>query len=260
MTERAALLEDAVSRLTAQREGADQALRLSEIEFLLSAAEQRVQLFGDLPTALAAMQLAADTLDSLEEPAFAPLKLTLAAELEQLRQSPASNLEAARRRLADLMLGLERLPAAPKRRAAEQVEQARWKQILDQLVRIRPLSEGQAVLTPLERATRMASLRLQLGLALAALEAGRSTQLRDSVQLARQDLVALFDPDAPAVVSASALLDELEALPLQPATDDIGATLRELRAIRAARSANAQIGPRSNPAPATEATLEVEAQ
>lgn len=240
MTERAALLEDAVNRLTAQRESAVQTLRLSEIEFLLSFAEQRLQLFADLPTALRALTLAADGLNSIEEPAFAPLKQTLAAEIEQLRALSGQSTETARRRLAELMLGVEQLPRARERRAAEEVEQARWKQILDQLVRVRPLSEGQGVLTPLERATRVASLRLQLGLALAALDRGQQAQLRQSIELAQQDYRALFDAEAAQVVAGQSLLDQLQTLELSPKLPTMGTTLRELRAIRAARSATAQ--------------------
>ena len=138
------------------------------------------------------------------------------------------------------MLGVEQLPRARERRAAEEVEQARWKQILDQLVRVRPLSEGQGVLTPLERATRVASLRLQLGLALAALDRGQQAQLRQSIELAQQDYRALFDAEAAQVVAGQSLLDQLQTLELSPKLPTMGTTLRELRAIRAARSATAQ--------------------
>ena len=258
MTERAALLEDAVSRLTAQREGADQVLRLSEIEFLLSYAEQRLMLFSDLQAAIKAMELAARSLDIIEEPAFAPLKQTLAAELEQLGQVPSDQRQQARRRLSDLLLGLEALPPAPERQLADAAEQSRWRQLLDQLITVRRLSDTQALLTPLERATRVASLRLQLGLALAALEQRRSEMLKDAVKVAQQDYQALFDPKAPAVVAGQSLLDELELIELNAQLPSIGTTLRELRAIRAARSVNAQAAAAERDVPP--APIEVESQ
>ena len=258
MTERAALLEDAVSRLTAQRESADQVLRLSEIEFLLSYAEQRLMLFSDLQAAIKALDLAASSLGTIEEPAFAPLKQTLAAELEQLRQVPIDQRQQARRRLTDLLLGIDKLPPARERQLADQAEQSRWRQLLGQLITVRRLSDTQALLTPLERATRVASLRLQLGLAVAALEQRRSEMLRDAVKVAQQDYKALFDPEAPAVVAGQSLLDELEVIELNAQLPSIGTTLRELRAIRAARSVNAQAAAAERDVPP--APIEVESQ
>src|SRR5690606_39233178 len=67
--QRAALLEDSVQRLADPARDAARALRLDEIELLLSQGQQRLVLAGDVDGARRAYAMAARLLDALTAPA-----------------------------------------------------------------------------------------------------------------------------------------------------------------------------------------------
>jgi uroporphyrin-3 C-methyltransferase len=72
--QRAALLEDSVSKLADPDRHGAQALRLDEVEMLLGMAQQRLQLASDLDGARRAYALAAGLLDGIDDPAYLSLR------------------------------------------------------------------------------------------------------------------------------------------------------------------------------------------
>jgi len=235
IAERSLRLEEAVAALAETRERGDTGLRLNEIEFLLQMAQERLQLFADVDAALAALDLAQGSLDTLRDPAYAGLRSALAAERQLLRDLPPDPGPALRRRISDLVLALPGLPdAMPDDRG--DTDDSRLRQVLDRMVTVRRISESQAVLTPLERASRRAALQLNLGLALAAIETGDEAAWRDALQRALGGFADLFDPAAAPTRAARAVLEEAVELPVLRPVPALGGTLRELRAIRATRS------------------------
>ncbi|MFP5374236.1 MAG: uroporphyrinogen-III C-methyltransferase [Gammaproteobacteria bacterium] len=228
--QRAALLEDTLSRLSdPDRQGA-QSLRLDEAEFLLSAAAQRLELAGDLDGARRAYELAAGALDGIDDPAWLSLRQTLAQEraaLADLDEHPravaAGRLDAFEAALSGLP---ERAAARPDAPAP-----AWWRRLLTRLVQARP-SSGEAMAATGDRAPALAALRLELALARAALERGDRAGFAAALQRARAWVLRLW-PDSPQRAAALQALQQLQALPLRPELPVLGSTLEQLRRLRA---------------------------
>ena len=79
--QRAALLEDSVSKLADPDRHGAQSLRLDEIELLLGIGQQRLQLADDLDGARRALALAAPLLAGIDDPAYLNLRQALAQAL-----------------------------------------------------------------------------------------------------------------------------------------------------------------------------------
>ena len=63
-------------------------IALSEIEQVLLVASQQLQLAGNVPSALTALQLADAKLQRLDRPQFLPLRRALASDMDQLKAMP----------------------------------------------------------------------------------------------------------------------------------------------------------------------------
>ena len=63
-------------------------IALSEIEQVLLVASQQLQLAGNVPSALTALQLADAKLQRLDRPQFVPLRRALARDMDQLKAVP----------------------------------------------------------------------------------------------------------------------------------------------------------------------------
>ena len=101
--QRAALLEDSVSKLADPDRHGAQALRLDEIELLLGIGQQRLRLDDDIDGARRALALAAPLLDGLDDPAYLNLRQALAQEqaaLEALGADPRIHANALLERIA----------------------------------------------------------------------------------------------------------------------------------------------------------------
>ncbi|MEG3049837.1 MAG: uroporphyrinogen-III C-methyltransferase, partial [Thermomonas sp.] len=83
--QRAALLEDSVSKLADPDRHGAQAMRLDEIELLLGIGQQRLRLDDDIDGARRALALAAPLLDGLDDPAYLNLRQALAQEQAALQ-------------------------------------------------------------------------------------------------------------------------------------------------------------------------------
>ena len=250
MGERASLLEDAVARLTDNRLRGEVMLRLNEAEFLLLLGEERLRLFGDVPAAMQAFGLADAALAGMDDPSLATLRQTLAQELIALREVPADPRPALRAELAQLA---GNLPALPESRAGEvratDANDSRLTRLLASLVTVRRVSERDAVLGPVQRETTLAALRLQLELAQAALARPDIAAFQQALDAAAALATQLFDIGDARVARLVDRLRALRATTLVPELPVLGATLQELRGLRATRS----IGGLETPPPALEA-------
>jgi uroporphyrin-3 C-methyltransferase len=237
MGERASSLEDAVARLADNRMRGEVMLRLNEAEFLLLLGEERLRLFGDVPATIQAYNLADAALAGLDDPVMATLRQTLAAELLVLREVPADARPAVRGELAQMAARLPQLPTSREGQVAStDANDSRLMRLLAGLVTVRRVSERDAVLGPVQRETTQAALRLQLELAQAALARPDAAAFQHAIDAAIAHATPLFDARDQAV---SRLVDRLRALretTLVPELPALGATLQELRGLRATRS------------------------
>lgn len=229
--QRGALLEESVAKLTDPDRHGAQALRLDEVELLLSLAAQRLEIAHDPAGARRAYALAAGVLDGLDDHRLLNLKQALAQErvaVDALGAGARADAFARLDSLADAIAGLPRqAPAA----APGQVRPA-WQRWLAPLVDVRP-SRDTTLVAPDQRAAADVALQIEIGLARAALERGDDAAYRAA--LARVDgwLPRLW-PDSPARRQVHARLRTLQQAqaPARPA--EVGSTLQQLRVLRSA--------------------------
>lgn len=229
--QRGALLEESVAKLTDPDRHGAQALRLDEVELLLSLAAQRLEIAHDPAGARRAYALAAGVLDGLDDHRLLNLKQALAQERVAVDALGAGARADAFARLDSLADAITGLPRQAPTAAPGQVRPA-WQRWLAPLVDVRP-SRDTTLVAPDQRAAADVALQIEIGLARAALERGDDAAYRAA--LARVDgwLPRLW-PDSPARRQVHARLRTLQQAqaPARPA--EVGSTLQQLRALRSA--------------------------
>jgi len=237
VAERAGLLEEALARLSEQRLRGELLLRLNEAEFLLLLGAERLQLFGDVASTLEAYRLADAVLASMDDPLAATLRDTLARELGALSDLPRDPARAAQAALDSVAAALPGLPprgAAPD--PTEAGEPSRLMGLLSGLVTVRRIGDDDgAVLDPVLRAANLAALELDLATARAAAERADAQAYTAALMRAERHVGALFDPSSARVADVRQQLAAAAAIELSPELPALGATLRELRALRGTR-------------------------
>ena len=227
--QRGALLEESVAKLTDPDRHGAQALRLDEVELLLSLAAQRLEIAHDPAGARRAYALAAGVLDGLDDHRLLNLKQALAQERVAVDALGAGARADAFARLDSLADAITGLPRQAPTAAPGQVRPA-WQRWLAPLVDVRP-SRDTTLVAPDQRAAADVALQIEIGLARAALERGDDAAYRAA--LARVDawLPRLW-PDSPARRQVHARLRTLQQAqaPAHPA--EVGSTLQQLRALR----------------------------
>ncbi len=229
--QRAALLEDSVSKLADPERHGAQALRLDEVELLLSQGQQRLQLAGDLDGARRAFALAAGLLNGIDDPAYLNLRQSLVQERAALDALGADPKALAAGRLDAFAASL----AAPAHTIAPAEQQARpwWQRAFARIVEVRPSNRAIAT-EPGDRAAGFAALQLEIALARTALERRDTDAWRAALKRAEHWLTRLW-PDSPGLRRQRAQLRTLHALPLVLDLPTLGSTLQQLQAMRAAR-------------------------
>lgn len=229
MSQRAALLEEQVTKLAdANREGA-QALRLDEVELLLTLGQQRLQLAADLDGARRAYALAAGVLDGIESPGFLNLRQALVQERAALDALSADPRRTALDRLDALAAALPDAAALP-RAPAPSAQAPWWERVLSRLISVRR-SDAPTALASDDRSAGEIALQLELSLARTAIERRDAKATRAALGRADTWLLRLW----PASAQRRRLQDELQMLRETPLTLDIptlGSTLEQLRAQR----------------------------
>ena len=231
LAERSALIEESFARYSDPGRHGTQSLRLDEAEVLLSLGQQRLQIAGDLDGARRSYALAAGVLEAIEDPAYINLRQTLGEEraaLEALGTEPR-------------VLALAKLDVWAKtlddRSAAEPVavmpNQPWWKRAFGGIVEVRHIDQAQP-LDPGQRADAQAGLQLEITLARAAAERRDSDAYRAALERA-DAWVGRLNAGSASEASARAELQQIAAMPLSLPLASLGATLNQLRQLRADR-------------------------
>jgi uroporphyrin-3 C-methyltransferase len=237
VTQRSSLLEDSVRELSNGEHGGVAALRLDEVELLLTMAQQRLQLAGDLPGAVRATELAEGVLSSQHDPALLDLRQTLVQELSALRAMPVNPAARAAGELDALEAVLPKLAVGATTGATTRVEPvARGsgvQRLLDSLVQVRRSGE-QDLLSPADRGAGEAALSLEIALARTALANADETAFRRSVARIDAWLQRLF-PDGSLLRERRKRIARLRELPLSYSLPIAGSTLQQLQAMQRSR-------------------------
>lgn len=228
LSQRAAVLEDSVSKLADPDRHGAQALRMDQVELLLAIGQQRLRLDGDVDGALRALALAAPLLADIDDPAYLNLRQTLAQEqaaLEALGADPRVRAETLLERLVG------NVPANAPAMTTPPTPQTDWvARLLGRFVHVQPTASA-GLRQGADRDAALAALQVEASLARAAIER------RDDAGLGRA--LARIDAGLQRLLAGSAqlrerqqLLAQLRGIALQPSSPLAGSTLAQLRALR----------------------------
>lgn len=247
LSQRGALLEDSVSKLADPTRHGAQALRLDEVELLLSQAQQRLAIADDLDGARRAYTLADGALRGIDDPRLLNLRQALAQEraaLDTLGNGPHAVVS---HRLDAFAAALAQLPEqAP---AADADRKPLWQRLLSPLVEVRR-TESKTIIAPSERTAGLAALQIELALARASLERDDAAAFRAAVVRMDQWLPRLW-PDSPALRQRREELKALRMTTLQPTLPVLGSTLQQLRQLRNSGYSVPLPSPVATPSPST---------
>lgn len=226
--QRGALLEENVARLSDPTRHGAQALRLDEMELLLTLAGQRLLVADDLDGARRAYALAAGVLDGIDDHRLINLKQVLRQEraaLESLGEGPRVR---AARQLDALAAQIDRLPdSAP---AVASGSRPKWQRWLAPLMQIHA-TRAAGVVTPSDREAAEAALRIEFSLAHAALERADRSGFIAALGRIEQWMMRLW-PDSAALRRCQQQIAALRKLPLRGDAPVLGSTLEQLQALR----------------------------
>jgi uroporphyrin-3 C-methyltransferase len=233
--QRTALLEESVQQVSAGPQGESGiALRLDEVDLLLSFAEMRLALSGDIDGARRAYAFADGLLSALTAPQYVNLRQSLAQEQAALAALPTDPGLAARGAIDAIEAALPALEAAPAE-AAPAAPASALDKVLDALVDVRPRG-AQDLLAPADRQRGLAALRLELGLARLAIERRDSAGLAAAATRAKDWMRRLYTA-GDALDAEAARLDALASTDLAIDVPVLGSTLAQLRAQRRSEGA-----------------------
>ncbi|BEV72562.1 MULTISPECIES: uroporphyrinogen-III C-methyltransferase [unclassified Paludibacterium] len=221
---------------------------LSEVGHALALASQELQLAGNVPSAITALQAVDARLAAFDRPELIGVKKAVAQDLEALRALPFLDIIGLSARIDSLSQGVDKLPLSvdiqrqPVTAVAYDRNAPFWSQLIHdisqsfgELVRIRRIDKPEAILLTPEQ-----SFQLRENLKLHLLDA-RIALLQRNAAPFNADMVALqsyidryFDHSAPATQQWLALLAELKNAPINNALPDLSASLKAVNSAQAA--------------------------
>lgn len=220
---------------------------LLEVEQAITLAGQQLQLAGNVPVAVLALQTADSRLARLDRPTHLPLRKALAKDLERLNALPFVDMPGVSLRLEQLIHGIDKLPLTAYGRPVEKSEAQKatpvapwWQrtggevwQELKGLVRIQRFDrEDPALLAPGQGYFLRENLKLRLLNARLALFSRDQWTYRNELKVAQEWLGKHFDANDKAVASAQSTLRQMSAAEINvelPNLNDTQAALRSLR-------------------------------
>ena len=220
---------------------------LTEIEQVLSTASQQLQLAGNVPGALIALQNADRSLSRSDKPQFITIRRAIGRDMEKLKALPSVDSTGVALRLDAVIAQIDALPmlsdekpalpAAPQK-AARPVRNAdgklvgppapepllqqvrsgwntwssdRWSDV-SQLIRIRRVDTPEALmLSPTQSYFLRENVKLRLLNARMALLSRNETAFRNDLIAAQDALARYFDTRARATQTAQGLLRQVQA-------------------------------------------------
>jgi uroporphyrin-3 C-methyltransferase len=221
---------------------------LAEIEQLLIAANQQLQLAGNVRSALIALEAADKRLAQADRPGLLSLRRVISRDIERLKTAPALDVPGLTLKLDNLIASVDSLPLAAEQRPRETVEArpgtgGTWDRFarevlvdLREMLRIRVADSREVPLLAPEQAFFLReNLKLKLLSARLALLSRNEPGFRADARTAEQWLGQHFDPKVRTVANAQGLLRQLAASDLTVQLPDIGESLQAVRTQAAGR-------------------------
>jgi uroporphyrin-3 C-methyltransferase len=222
---------------------------LTEIEQVLQLASQQLQLARNVPSALAALQLADSKLQRLDRPQFVPLRRALARDMDALKAVPYVDVPGLSLRLDQAIAAVDTLPLAleerlpPSPTPAPPADEASWRRFLRavwqdvrQLVRIENLDRPEPpLLAPQQQFFLRENLKLRLLSARFSLLFHDQQNFRADLGAADAWLRKYFDIRAPAASSLQMLLKQMQTTDMASELPDVVRSLEAVRVLKLAR-------------------------
>jgi len=220
---------------------------LSEVEHTLAVASQQLQLAGNVPAAIAALEGVDARLAKFDRPQLISVKRAVAKDLETLKALPYLDTVGLTVKIDQLQLGIDSLPLVidQHRLATKQsvlpapvaASEPMWERLisdvsrsLGELVHIRRMDKPEALLLSPEQAFFLReNLKLRLLDARLALIQRDGNTYNADIAGAASYVQRYFDRDAPATQKWLATLAELKGAPLNVALPDLTASLKAVR-------------------------------
>jgi uroporphyrin-3 C-methyltransferase len=227
---------------------------LAEIDQTLSIAARELQLAGNVPGALAALQAADARIGGLDRPQFQGLRKVIQRDIERLRGAPTVDVVGLTQRLDQLAAMVDTLPLLaegrpePQSEVDPQAETGWWSRLgsavwgeLKSLVRVQRLDAQDASLLAPEQAWFLReNLKLRLVHARVALLQRNDSAYRADLKAAQQWLARYFDARDKRVATAQAAIAPLTAASLAVEVPAISESLAAVRAARGPRERDAR--------------------
>jgi uroporphyrin-III C-methyltransferase len=224
-------------------------IAISEIEQVLLVASQQLQLAGNVPSALTALQLADTKLQRLDRPQFVPLRRALSRDMDRLKAVPYVDIVGMSLKLDQGLAAVDTLPLAmdervpappPSPEKASPADVSPWRSFLremwsdvKQLVRIEIADRPAAPLVPAQQQYFLReNLKLRLLTARIALLARNDASFEADLTAVDAWLKQYFDTRAKAVQTLQATVRQLAASPMPGETPDLSRSLEALRVLR----------------------------
>jgi uncharacterized protein HemX len=246
-------LEQAIQHIQRQMNKTRGDLMIADAEYLLSIANQKLHLVGDVKTVLAAMEAADQRLHDSGDPGVFKVREALAEEINLLKGLNPPDVVGASAKLLALEAKVKEIPLflPHSERAKEQHEPAKESQPaaegegdllgstlkdLQGLVTVRRTDRPvQAILLPEEVEALRQVLLLKLEMARAALLRGDDVLYKTNLESAQSWLHEHFDHEAAFTRGVAEDINALQTLQIRVPFPDIGKSLSLLRNIEKLR-------------------------
>ena len=224
-------------------------LALNEVEQILLIANQQLALAGNVPAALAALQLADGKLARIDRPPLGPLRRVLSRDVDRLKALPFIDVTAITMKLDQAIGQIDALPLArderlPQPRAdAMPPDRPAWRLALAEvlrevraLVRLEVSDRPAAPLVAPEQAYFLReNLRLRLLSARTAILGRQESAYKSDLRAAQTWLRKYFDLRTKPVGAMLETLGQMLATPLPDDLPDLAASLDAVRTLKAAQ-------------------------
>lgn len=219
-------------------------LLLAEVEQLLMAASQQLQIANDPRAALVALEGAQSRLALEDNPKFLPLRQSVGKDIATLKTLPNVDTVNLTMRLDAMLAVVDNLPfsidsrpqQAPKLPNVKEEPDSLSKEIwgeIKQLIRIRRIDKPDAPLLPAEQTYFVReNMKLRLLSARTALQQHDENVFRTDLQAVRQSLQGFFDTQSMDVKQSLTQLNQMLATPLQVKLPDLTASLSALGSLK----------------------------
>ncbi len=243
IAQRLSTVESGLTSVAAKSQNSSVELEIAEIDFLLRAANERLQLFSDPQAADLALQAADVQLEALNDPLFLSVHQRITAAHQALASVPHIDRVQLSARFTEMQSSIPKLPfrgedeVAPEPEAP--VDSGWWDSLTDTLSSLvtirRRAPEDESLLSLEDKDYLRQGLWLQLESARLALMRNDAGVYVSSLQRVDSTLVQFFENETPAVRSLMREVASMKQTEIAPEMPDISAPWTQLRQLRDSR-------------------------